>query len=361
MWLFFLLPFFYLAGNVYIFLRGRKAAKPLSIGVKVLLTILFWGLALSLFFGLSLHDSQLPPTLAQIISRVGSGWLVFTLYMTLILVVFDLLRVFRLRLPHTFLISLFLTFCLLGYGYYHYMHPTIRVINRTINKPAETSSLKIVAVSDLHLGYATNKRMLAGYVELINAQQPDLILIGGDLADEDVSPLISQHMEEELSRLQAPLGIYMVPGNHDYYSGIEDCLQFVHKTPIKILRDDVTVLPNQVQLVGRDDRMNPNRQSLESLMANVDQSHPIILIDHQPYELEKSAAVGVDIQFSGHTHYGQVWPISWVARAVFELAFGEKEIGNTFITVSSGLSLWGPPFRIGTDSELVIFNLTFQP
>lgn len=364
MWIFFLLlPILYLAGNIYIFQKGKRALKRLSKGVKLLLGLLFWVCALSFFGGFLLHGMSLPPILAQMISEIGTGWMVFTLYMTLALLIFDLLQLFRLRCPHSFLLSLLLTLSLLGYGYYHYTHPTIKTIDWAIHKPAGTGgqSLKIVAVSDLHLGYATNKKKLAGYVELINAQKPDLVLIGGDLIDNSVIPLIQEHMEEELAHIQAPLGIYMVPGNHEYISGIEESIRFIHRTPIRLLRDSVVVLPNRIQLVGRDDRHNKDRKDVERLTSSLDKSLPILLIDHQPYELEKAAATGADIQFSGHTHQGQVWPMSWLFNFVFELNYGEKVIGNTLIYVTSGLSLWGPPFRIGTDSELVVFNLTFQP
>ena len=214
-----------------------------------------------------------------------------------------------------------------------------------INKPADTDGqpLKVVAISDVHLGYATNKAMLEGYVDLINAERPDLVIIGGDLIDNSVVPLHHEHMEVELSRIYAPLGVYMVPGNHEYISGIEESEKFIAKTPIVLLRDSVITLPNQVQLVGRDDRHNRGRKTLEQLTENLDPSKP-----------------GVDLQFSGHTHRGQVWPMSWIVDRMFELSYGIKKTGNSTIYVSSGLSLWGPPFRIGTDSEMVVFNITFK-
>ena len=127
----------------------------------------------------------MPASLGQTISQVGTGWLVFTLYMVLALVVFDLLRLFHIRCKYSFHLSLFLTLCLLGYGNYHYQHPDKKVINMVINKPADTDGqpLKVVAISDVHLGYATNKAMLERYVDLINAERPDLVIIGGDLID----------------------------------------------------------------------------------------------------------------------------------------------------------------------------------
>jgi predicted MPP superfamily phosphohydrolase len=148
----------------------------------------------------------------------------------------------------------------------------------------------------------------------------------------------------------------MVPGNHEYISGIDKSIQFIQNTPIQLLRDSVVTLPCGIQLIGRDDRHNRKRHSLQELMVNIDKSKPIILLDHQPFDLEKTEAAGIDLQFSGHTHHGQIWPINWVTDYIFEQSHGYRQWGNSHVYVSSGLSLWGPPFRIGTHSEMVIFN-----
>ena len=107
-----------------------------------------------------------------------------------------------------------------------------------------------------------------------------------------------------------------------------------------------------------DDRSNTARRSLQELMAGIDKSNPIILLDHQPYKLTESEAAGVDLQFSGHTHRGQVWPMNWVTDHIYEQSHGYRQWGNSHIYVSSGLSLWGPPFRIGTESDMAVFHLS---
>lgn len=352
----------YFAGNVYIFVRGAQALAAQPTGVKVLLSIIFWCGALSLVSSFLIRNVKLPVWLAQTMHEIGTGWLVFTLYMFLLLFAFDIFRLFHLSCRFSFYISLGLTLCLLSYGYYHYQHPDTQVINMVINKPAVTnvSPIKVVAISDVHLGYGTDKDQLKRYVDMINAQQPDLILIGGDLIDNSVTPLQVQHMEEELSQLIAPMGIYMVPGNHEYISDIRKSITFLGKTPIHFLRDSVVTLPNGIQLVGRDDRTNHSRLPLQALIKNIDPSKPVILLDHQPYKLDETQAAGVDLQFSGHTHRGQVWPVSLVTDHIFEQSYGYRQWGDSHIYVSSGLSLWGPPFRIGTNSELVVFNIAFK-
>ena len=242
----------------------------------------------------------------------------------------------------------------------NYRHPKTNAVDITINKPYENNSqpIKIVAVSDIHLGYGTGKSALKKYVDMINEQKPDLILIGGDLIDNSVVPLYTEKMSEELSELKAPMGIYMVPGNHEYISGIDESARFIKSTPIQLLIDSVVTLPNGIQLIGRDDRHNPSRRSLQELMENIDKSRPIILLDHQPYNLTDAEAAGIDLQFSGHTHHGQVWPMSLVTDYIYEQSHGYRQWGDTHIYVSSGLSLWGPPFRIGTESEMVVFELS---
>ena len=163
---------------------------------------------------------------------------------------------------------------------------------------------------------------------------------------------------EELAELKAPLGIYMVPGNHEYISGIRKSMQFINETPIRLLRDEIVTLPGGIQIIGRDDRSNTSRLSLQELAKNMDPAKPVILLDHQPYDLSDTEKAGIDLQFSGHTHRGQVWPISLITDHLFDQSYGYRRWGNSHIYVSSGLSLWGPPFRIGTDSELVVFNIT---
>ena len=172
---------------------------------------------------------------------------------------------------------------------YNYYHPEINVVSILTNKQnGDTShAVKIVAISDVHLGNGTGKASLKKYVEMINAQHPDLILISGDLIDNSVVPLYTENMTEELAELKAPMGIYMVLGNHEYISGIDESIRYIKNTPIQLLRDSVVTLPNGIQLVGRDDRHNRKRSSLQELMANVDKIKPIILLDHQPFNLKE--------------------------------------------------------------------------
>lgn len=350
----------YLGGNTYIFYRGAQALSGLPGGIKISLAVLFWLAALSIIGTMLTRNIKMPVFLSHAMYEVGTGWLIFTLYMVLFLLAFDLLKLCRVPFNYGFILSLIFTVVLLGYGYYNYRHPKTNIINIALDKPLadDAKPVKIVAVSDLHLGNGTGKTALKRYVKMINEQNLDLILIAGDLIDNSVVPLYTENMMEELSELKAPLGIYMVPGNHEYISGIKASARFIQDTPIQLLRDSVVTLPNGMQLIGRDDRSNTARRSLQELMAGIDKSNPIILLDHQPYKLTESEAAGVDLQFSGHTHRGQVWPMNWVTDHIYEQSHGYRQWGNSHIYVSSGLSLWGPPFRIGTESDMAVFHLS---
>lgn len=350
----------YLGGNTYIFYRGAQALSGLPGGIKISLAVLFWLAALSIIGTMLTRNIKMPVFLSHTMYEIGTGWLIFTLYMVLFLLAFDLLKLCRVPFNYGFILSLIFTVVLLGYGYYNYRHPKTNIINIALDKPLadDAKPVKIVAVSDLHLGNGTGKTALKRYVKMINEQNPDLILIAGDLIDNSVVPLYTENMMEELSELKAPLGIYMVPGNHEYISGIKASARFIQDTPIQLLRDSVVTLPNGMQLIGRDDRSNTARRSLQELMAGIDKSNPILLLDHQPYKLTESEAAGVDLQFSGHTHRGQVWPMNWVTDHINEQSHGYRQWGNSHIYVSSGLSLWGPPFRIGTESDMAVFHLS---
>lgn len=343
----------YLCGNIYIFIRALQTLSSLSIGWKALFSICYWIAAFALVFSLFARNVEIPETLSRGIFNIGSAWLVFTLYMVLTLLVMDIGRLlFPALKTYGFGIAFGFTTCLLTYGYLNYRHPDIQRMDITLEKTVQGNPIKVVAISDVHLGNGTRKPQLKKFVEMINAENPDVIVIGGDLIDNSLIPLYQQKMAEELNQLKAPMGIYMVPGNHEYISGIEACERFLKDTPIRLLRDSIVTLPNGLQIIGRDDRSNRRRLPVTHLIKQADPTKPTLLLDHQPYEVARKDSLGFDIQFSGHTHRGQVWPMSLLVDNMYEQSHGYKKWQNSHVFVSSGLSLWGPPFRIGTDSDM---------
>ena len=346
----------YLCGNIYIFVRALQTLSGLSLGWKVVFSLGYWLAALALVLSIFvLRHIEIPEVLSQGLFNIGSVWLVFTLYMVLALLVTDISKLFVPTLKtYGFGVCFGFTVCLLTYGYFNYKHPDINHLDITLDKPLQGQPMKIVAISDVHLGNGTRKPQLQKFVEMINAQEPNLIIIGGDLIDNSLIPLYQQKMAEELNQLKAPMGIYLAPGNHEYISGMEACEQFLKETPIRLLRDSIVTLPNGLQLIGRDDRSNRRRLPIAELMKQTDSTKPTLLIDHQPYEVAKKDSLGIDIQFSGHTHRGQVWPLSLLVDNMYEQSHGYRRWTNSHVYVSSGLSLWGPPFRIGTKSDMLV-------
>lgn len=352
----------YLLGNGYIYYRSWEILALLPVWLRWVSSLLFIFGTCSIFCLLVLQDLPLSKSLAHGWYEMGTSWLVFTLYMVIFLLLTDVLHLCHIPIPHRFLLSLFITCILLGYGYYRYTHPEVNIVSLQINKIVEgKKQLRIALVSDVHLGNGTTKSRLKQYTRIINEQHPDLILLAGDLIDNNIEPVKTERMGEELSEWNASLGIYMVPGNHEYFAGIEKCKQFVcEKTPFVWMQDTTIRLANGIQIIGRDDRTNMRRQTLSSLTGSIDVTSPIILIDHQPYHLEEAEKCGIDLQVSGHTHHGQIWPLSLLTDHLFEVSHGYRQKGKSHFYVSSGLSLWGPPFRIGTTSELVIMDLYFD-
>ena len=353
--LFLLLPLVYLAGNAYLFLRTWQSLSCLPLWCRIAIGAVFCIAAFSLFAAVGLRDAGLPDVLLKSMSLIGSVWMAFLLYMVLLLLVFDVARCFVPNMKHSLLYALSLTMCILGYGYFNYKHPKVHHFD--IDLEYEGPQMRIVAISDVHLGYGTGVSALKKYVKQINGLNPDVIVIAGDLIDNSVRPLYREPFADVLSSLKAPMGIYMVPGNHEYISGIGECMDFLDRTSVTLLRDSVVTLSGGIQIVGRDDFSNHRRKSLEDLLASTDRTQPVIVLDHQPYNLSEVNSLGVDFQISGHTHHGQLWPLNLVTDHIFEQSHGYRKWSHSHIWVSSGLSLWGPPFRIGTDSDIAIFDL----
>ena len=160
-------------------------------------------------------------------------------------------------------------------------------------------------------------------------------------------------MVEEFHRLKAP--VYACLGNHEYYAGNPEAQQFFKDAGIRLLIDSVAQIDSCITIIGRDDRTNMRRKQLKDY--SVDKNSYTIVLDHQPYNLDRAEAAGVDFQLSGHTHRGQVWPISWITDRIYECSWGSYQRGKTQFYVSSGIGIWGGKFRIGTQSEYIVAEL----
>ena len=359
--------------NTYIFYRGWRAF-PKSPYVKILYSIIFF-IFYSSFAIMMLGRNIFPLEIQKIFYFLGTTWLAAMVYITGYFLLTDLIfllnRKFRFlrkeitsRLFHRFQVfsGYAIVFILLLFGHQKFRHPEVVEKDIYIDKPATNyKELKVVGFSDIHLGVTVDKEKLKGYVRLINKQKPDIIIIAGDMVDNNVFPLMEEKMYEEINDLQAPLGVYFCLGNHEYLSGINESLEFFNQTTkMTILKDQAIHIDDSFWIIGRDDKHNPDRKELKELTAKTNPNQPLFLLDHQPYHLEQAEENGIDLQFSGHTHHGQLWPFNYIVDMIYEVGHGYKKKGNTHIYVSSGLALWGPEYRIGTQSELVVFNVKFK-
>ena len=325
--------------------------------------MLMVGSFLLMFAGIFRSTDKMPMPLATAVYEIGTSSIFILLYLFMLFVVLDLGRLVHL-ISRTLLYNnwwvtggiAFFMIALFVCGHLHYKHKVREEL--TLKSEKVSKPVKLVMVSDLHLGYHNQREEFHRWVDLINAEKPDLILIAGDIIDGSMRPLKDQKMYEEFHRLSAP--IYACLGNHEYYSGEPDAQQFYRDANIHLLQDSATVV-GDLCIIGRDDRTNIHRKSLGKIMEEnsflITHSSFLILLDHQPYHLEQAERQHIDFQFSGHTHHGQVWPISWITESIYECAFGAHKRGHTNYYVSSGLGIWGGKFRIGTRSEYVVLNL----
>jgi predicted MPP superfamily phosphohydrolase len=243
---------------------------------------------------------------------------------------------------------------------------TVDLDLRLPKKAGTAERLTVVAASDLHLGTLVGPARLEQVVESMNALEPDLVLLAGDIVDETVTAEIEAKLGAIIRRLRAPLGIYAVPGNHEFYSGLERNLACLRASGITVLEDQAVRVAGAFILVGRRDpsslRRQEQRLSIPGILnkSGLDDDLPIVLLDHQPVRLEEAEAAGVALQFSGHTHDGQIFPIGLINGLIYELNWGYLRKGPTQYYVTSGASTWGPPVRVGSRAEIVRIRLAFD-
>ena len=315
---------------------------------------------LSLLLNFMPFLGRIPLWLSSTIYEIGTSSIFILLYLVMLFGILDLARLAHI-IPGAWLVNNgWTSMCVLAtitgiflYGNIHYRHKVRQTIELTTDKHLD-KDWKIVMISDLHLGYHNRRSDFAKWVDLINAEKPDLILIGGDIVDINVQPLLRENVADDFHRLEAP--VYACLGNHEYYTGLAKAMAFCKEAGINLLRDSVATI-GSIQIIGRDDRTNPERENLDGLVGGTADSLYTILLDHQPYHLAEAEGQGIDFQFSGHTHRGQIWPASWIADLVYEDSWGEHQRGPTHYYVSSGIGIWGGKFRIGTRSEYVVATL----
>lgn len=311
---------------------------------------------------------------------IGSFWIAFMFYFFLVLVVIDLLRLINLIIPFfpafvthniektkriTALIVLILVTVTVVGGYINTKVIITKTYKMGIHKNAgELKSLNVAMASDIHLGTIIGKSFLNKLVTEINKLNPDIILLAGDIIDEDLAAVIKNNVGEELIRLKSKYGVYAITGNHEYIGGVEEAYRYLIAHGVNVLRDEKIKIDNAFYVVGREDRSirqfaGKQRKELKDLLTGVDKSFPVILMDHQPFKLNEALENEIDLQISGHTHFGQLWPLNFIIEKIYELSWGYGVNGNTHYYVSCGVGGWGPPVRTGSRPEIINFKINF--
>ena len=359
-WVLPLLAIIYIAWHVWVLLPCSAWWKSALIAIGVCCFLLLF-----LNFGRKFDACPLP--VAQTAYEVGTSSIIIMLYLVLLFLVLDLGRLIHIipksLLYHNWQVALGIFVFIFGlflYGNIHY--------NNKVRVPLELKSMKplpraykVVMASDLHIGYHNPRKELARWIDLMNDENPDFILIAGDIIDGSMRPVLEERMAEEFHRLKAP--VYACLGNHEFYAGHPEAKQFYKDAGIRLLIDEAAVIDSCIVIIGRDDRTNMRRKPVKDLVTSFQASHSslhepfTIVLDHQPYNLDRAEAAGVDFQLSGHTHRGQVWPISWITDHIYECSWGYHQRGNTNYYISSGIGIWGGKFRIGTQSEYVVATI----
>ncbi|SLJ85973.1 metallophosphoesterase [Psychrobacter sp. DAB_AL43B] len=236
------------------------------------------------------------------------------------------------------------------------VHRLTVTTDKVLDKPME-----IALVSDTHLGRWFGNRQIKKMISLINAQNPDVVVIAGDIMNDTTIAYDNTNMHEQLSELKAPLGVYATLGNHDYFGYDKQITQAVEEAGIKALDNESVLLNDSVWLVGRSDDIDRTRLSADELLTQVETDKPVIFLEHRPSAMDEISVLPVDLHLSGHTHGGQIFPLTILMDWFTPLNYGTKEIADTQFLVTSGYGIGAVPFRLGTRSEIWMITLQSAP
>lgn len=243
--------------------------------------------------------------------------------------------------------------CLAVYNAYV---PNVLHYQIQLDKPIKP--LKIGVASDFHLGKLFGAKQLDKLADIMQREKVDLILLPGDIMDDNVEYYLKENMQPHLAKLTAPLGVYATMGNHDLFGHQTEIRREIEKAGITLLWDQTITLNNQLVIIGRNDDLVKDRPTAEQLLAQVDTRLPVFLLDHRPTEILKHSALPIDLQVSGHAHNGQIFPANLITKMMYDLSYGHRKIGQGHYFVTSGFGFWGIPMRLGSQSEVLIIEVT---
>ncbi len=390
----FLLPF-YLGVSSYMMFRFFYWMKHCNhrfnwLRFKVPFAVVYLFMALSPVIAFLLPKSAV----AIVIRRISTYWIGIMLYSLLYVVLFDLLRLIakHTKLKNTLLFSrgsvisigsvvvaCAVATCL--YGIFNARNIKVNEYSVTVNKSCGSDKhLKAVLVADLHMGYAIGVDHITNMVEKINQQNADIVIIAGDIFDNSYDGMDDpEGIKAQLKSIKSKYGVYAVYGNHDIDEKIlmgftfdwggkqlhnEKMTNFMEECNIKLINDESVLINDEFYLVGRRDTDKPGtedgtRAEISELTKNLDKTKPIFVLSHEPDELQKTADAGADIDFSGHTHDGQLFPGNLTIGLFWENPCGMIKKDNMYSIVTSGVGVYGTFMRVGTDAEICSVDIDF--
>jgi uncharacterized protein len=361
----------YIIPNIYVYVR----IKNLFIGkdYRLLYTIIYLLIA-SIYPIIERFSDENLNSFIQALSSISGYILPFFLYLFLIVLLFDLLLVINKlvqfitperRKSFSFRLNMLIAMILLSIavvvaGIINLN--TIRVSKYTIEVPRKNSKidhLRIAFVADIHIQQNTRIQFIQQFVKKIIALKPDLMLYAGDIVEGDNENETTKTIESAMKKIVTKYGTFGVTGNHEFYGG-KGQSNFFRELGITMLSDTVLRIDSSFYLAGRNDEHFGQRKTAIRLLEGISHDMPVILLDHRPTQLQEVSQTIADVQVSGHTHNGQMFPINMITHAVYELNWGYKKIRSTHFFVTSGLRLWGPPVKTAGKSEIMLIDMNFK-
>lgn len=248
---------------------------------------------------------------------------------------------------------------LVGWSVYLAYTPQLVRYNVSLDKPL--APMKIGVVSDLHLGKLFGAKQLDKLAAIFAAEQVDLILMPGDIMDDNLIAFEAENMAPHLAKLHAPLGVYATLGNHDFFGAQHAIAAALRQAGVQVLWDQAVEIDGKFTLIGRNDELSKTRPMTEQLLQGVNVELPVLLMDHRPTEIEQHSLLPIDLQVSGHAHKGQIFPANLMTQMMYRLHYGYEKIGFGHYIVTSGYGFWGIPMRLGSQSEVVIIDVKGKP
>jgi predicted MPP superfamily phosphohydrolase len=342
--------------------RSAGASRP-----ELWLELLLGFLSVS-FVGASLLAFRYANVFVRVLYRIASVWLGLLSFLFFAACLYWIVEgmAWALRIPvnaHDLVTVLFAAAGIVGiYGIVNAALTRIhRVTVRLPNLPPTWRGRRIVLISDLHLGHVYNGRFTKRIVQMVTQQKPDSVFIAGDFYDGTF--IDAEKAAEPLKELQAPLGTFFVAGNHEQFGDDSTYLRAIAQAGVRVLRNEKVDLEG-LQVIGVPYRDATHDGHLRGVLerAGVDRGRASILLTHAPDRPGIAAEAGISLQLSGHTHLGQFVPWTWLAKRMYrQYVYGLHRSGEMQIYTSSGAGTWGPPLRVGSKPEIVVFRLEALP